>query len=33
VDDPRASVADWDAALRVDEESWMQERRAFLLYT
>jgi uncharacterized protein YbbC (DUF1343 family) len=32
VDDPRASVADWDAALRVDEESWMQERRALLLY-
>ena len=32
VDDPAASVADWDAALRVDEESWLQERRAFLLY-
>ena len=32
VDDPRASAADWDAALRADEESWMEERRAFLLY-
>jgi uncharacterized protein YbbC (DUF1343 family) len=32
VDDPRASVADWDRALRVDEESWIDERRPFLLY-
>lgn len=32
VDDPKASTADWDSALRIDEESWMQERRAFMLY-
>ena len=32
VDDPRASVADWDRTLRVDEESWIQERRPFLIY-
>jgi len=33
VDDPHATIADWDRALRVDEESWVQERRAFLLYS
>ena len=32
VDDPRASSADWDRALRADEEAWLEERRDFLLY-
>ena len=32
VDDPRAGVADWDRALRVDEEAWLEERRPFLIY-
>jgi uncharacterized protein YbbC (DUF1343 family) len=32
VDDPRASIADWDQALRIDEEAWMNERRPFLIY-
>jgi uncharacterized protein YbbC (DUF1343 family) len=32
VDDPDASAADWDRALRADEEQWADERRRFLLY-
>lgn len=32
VDDPGASVADWDAALRADEDAWRDERRPFLGY-
>jgi uncharacterized protein YbbC (DUF1343 family) len=32
VDDPNATIADWDQALRVDEESWLEERRPFLIY-
>ena len=32
VDDPRASVADWDRSLRIDEEAWLEERRPFLIY-
>jgi uncharacterized protein YbbC (DUF1343 family) len=32
VDDPHASVADWDRLLRADEEEWVAERRSFLLY-
>ena len=33
VDDPRASPADWDQALRIDEDAWIEERRQFLIYT
>jgi len=33
VDDPQATIADWDNALRVDEQSWIDERRPFLLYS
>ncbi len=32
VDDPAASIADWDRLLRVDEEAWVEERRPFLIY-
>jgi hypothetical protein len=32
VDDPHASLADWDRTLRADEERWIEERRPFLLY-
>ena len=32
VDDPRASIADWDETLREDEEAWIHERRPFLMY-
>lgn len=32
VDDPRASLADWDRELRVDEDAWLEERRPFLIY-
>jgi uncharacterized protein YbbC (DUF1343 family) len=32
VDDPQATIEDWDRALRVDEESWLEERRPFLIY-
>ncbi len=33
VDDPHASPADWDRALRAGEEQWIDERRPFLLYS
>jgi uncharacterized protein YbbC (DUF1343 family) len=32
VDDPNATIADWDQALRVDEEAWVEEREPLLLY-
>jgi uncharacterized protein YbbC (DUF1343 family) len=32
VDDPNATIADWDQALRVDEKAWLEERRPFLIY-
>ena len=32
VDDPTASIADWDAAVRIDEEAWIEEREPFLIY-
>jgi hypothetical protein len=32
VDNPRASIADWDETLRQDEEAWIQERQPFLVY-
>lgn len=32
VDDPAASIADWDQALRVDEQAWIDERQPFLIY-
>ena len=32
VDDPKATVLDWDAALRPDEQAWAAERAPFLLY-
>ncbi len=32
VDDPEATVRDWDAILRRDEEAWLEERRQFLIY-
>jgi len=33
VDDPQASLADWDRALRIDEQAWMEERQPFLIYS
>ena len=32
VDDPAATVGDWDAILRRDETAWIEERRKFLMY-
>ena len=32
VDDPRAGMADWDQALRLDEDAWTEERQPFLIY-
>jgi uncharacterized protein YbbC (DUF1343 family) len=32
VDDARATMADWDRAVRADEDAWIEERRPFLLY-
>jgi len=32
VDDPAATIGDWDRMLRIDEEAWTAERRPFLLY-
>jgi uncharacterized protein YbbC (DUF1343 family) len=32
VDDPAASLGDWDAALVADERSWADERAEFLIY-
>lgn len=32
VDDPAASLSDWDAALLADELSWADERTEFLIY-
>ena len=32
VDDPSASAEDWDRALCVDEASWIEERRPYLIY-
>jgi uncharacterized protein YbbC (DUF1343 family) len=32
VDDPAASITDWDRALRIDEQAWIAQRRRFLLY-
>jgi uncharacterized protein YbbC (DUF1343 family) len=32
VDDPAASIADWDRVLRIDEQAWIEQRRRFLLY-
>ena len=32
VDDPRASIGDWDRTLRIDEDAWIEERRQYLLY-
>ncbi len=32
VDDPAASVEDWDRALQPDEASWLEERQRFLIY-
>ena len=32
VDDPHATYADWEHALRPDEASWREEREPFLLY-
>ena len=32
VDDPGGSIADWDHALRVDEQTWVEERQPFLIY-
>jgi uncharacterized protein YbbC (DUF1343 family) len=32
VDDPAASIADWDRALRIDEQAWIEQRRRFLIY-
>jgi uncharacterized protein YbbC (DUF1343 family) len=33
VDDPHASLADWDRALRIDEQAWMEECQPFLIYS
>jgi uncharacterized protein YbbC (DUF1343 family) len=33
VDDPAATPADWDRALRIDEAAWQEERRPFLIYS
>jgi uncharacterized protein YbbC (DUF1343 family) len=33
VDDPNATIADWDRALRVDEKAWLEERQPFLIYS
>lgn len=32
VDDPHASISDWDRALEGDEAEWRDERRPFLIY-
>ena len=32
VEDPDSSIADWDRALRADEDAWREVRRQFLLY-
>ena len=32
VDEPSASAEDWDRALCVDEASWIEERRPYLIY-
>lgn len=32
VADPKASAADWDRTLRIDEEAWREERQPFLMY-
>jgi uncharacterized protein YbbC (DUF1343 family) len=32
VDDPARTMEDWDAVLRGEEESWLEERKPFLLY-
>jgi uncharacterized protein YbbC (DUF1343 family) len=32
VDDPAATVGDWDETLRRDEAEWIEERRQFLIY-
>ena len=33
VEDPTASPADWDHALRIDEDAWIEERQPFLIYS
>lgn len=32
VDDPGATIADWEAILRADESGWSEERESYLLY-
>jgi uncharacterized protein YbbC (DUF1343 family) len=32
VDNPTATVEDWDTALRVEEQAWIEERQPFLIY-
>jgi len=32
VDDPHATIPDWERALQVDEGEWRQEREPFLIY-
>jgi uncharacterized protein YbbC (DUF1343 family) len=32
VDDPAATIGDWDCMLRIDEQQWIAERRPYLLY-
>jgi uncharacterized protein YbbC (DUF1343 family) len=32
VDDPSATIEDWDRTLCSDEEAWLEERRPFLIY-
>lgn len=32
VDDPRATIGDWEATLRADEGEWLEERESYLLY-
>jgi uncharacterized protein YbbC (DUF1343 family) len=32
VDDPRATIGDWEATLRADEADWIEERKSYLLY-
>ncbi|HEY1306350.1 MAG TPA: DUF1343 domain-containing protein [Vicinamibacterales bacterium] len=33
VDDPQASVGDWDELLRTDEADWIEERRDYVIYS
>ena len=33
VDDPETTAADWDHALRLEEDAWIEERKPFLIYS